>query len=158
MNFTAKSRYALKVMMQLREQPTKGQTHPRQSLAQRQNLSLAYMDKVLSLLKKEKLIHIERGKNGGVLLAKQAKDISLWDIFSSVENKIHPVKCLTDKSCELEDECLSKETWFEIYNSFVKSLEEKNLEDLSRKNLQRSKDKFHKKKLSFKQETHCSCS
>ena len=117
-------------MLQLKQKPLKGGLHAREDIAKNQNLSLAYMDRVLACLQKEKLIRSQRGKNGGFLLAKEARLISLWDIFSSVEDKIYPVKCLGPEHCVLEDTCLSKKTWFLVYDNFVESLQKKNLAEL----------------------------
>ena len=100
----------------------------RTNIAQRQNIPIDFMDQVISKLKHAGLIKSIRGRNGGLLLAKASKDISLWDIFSACEDHISPVKCLEEKSCDLMSCCISIYAWEDVFSGIKKQLSHSTLE------------------------------
>ena len=126
MNITAKSRYALKVMMDL---AITGAPSTRHDIAKRQGLPVDFMDQIISRLKTAELVKTTRGRMGGLNLNKPASDISLWDIFSSVEDHLFSVVCLSD-GCITEDSCLSVDIWKDVYAGFQYQLQEKILADV----------------------------
>jgi DNA-binding IscR family transcriptional regulator len=57
------------------------------------------------------------------MLAKDPMEISVWDIMVSVEDFVEPVKCLgASDHCSLEEECIAKDAWSEIYRRMKKEL------------------------------------
>lgn len=130
MNFTAKSRYALKIMVDISAQENNG-PQQRQFIAKRQSIPIDFMDQIISRLKSNKLIISIRGRNGGIKLAKPQEIISLWEIFSSVEDNLYPVKCLHDDTCSLENFCSSFDTWEEVFFDIKKVLERKSLKEMT---------------------------
>jgi Rrf2 family iron-sulfur cluster assembly transcriptional regulator len=118
MNMTAKSRYALKIMMDLSEQALgdKDEMQKRHQIASRQGIPLDFMDHILAKLKDKGLILCHRGRSGGVSLGRDPEKISLWDIFSSVEESIYPVLCV-ESSCGAEDSCISHDAWSQVYQT-----------------------------------------
>ena len=89
----------------------------RQTLATQQAIPLDYMDQIILRLRKKNLVLTYRGPKGGLKLGKPTANITLWDIFSSVEDHMSPVKCLDEpKSCTLEQDCTSKNVWTRIYD------------------------------------------
>lgn len=130
MNITAKSRYALKVMMDLALNLENG-TCTRHDIARRQNLPLDYMDQIISRLKGCDLVKTTRGRSGGLILASDPKDITLWDIFSGVEDQIFAVACMDAQSgCAVEIDCLSKDVWERVYAGFQRHLKSLVLSEL----------------------------
>ncbi len=97
MNVTAKSRYGLKLMMDLADHEESGHQQ-RHSIAERQSIPLDFMDQIVARLKQAGLIDSIRGRSGGVQLKKKATEISLWDILIAVEDSLYPVKCLEHDS------------------------------------------------------------
>lgn len=121
MNVTSKSRYALKIMMDLAEHV--GQVIHRSEIAQRQGIPLDYMDHVLSRLREGGLIESTRGRGGGYKLALAADQISVLEIFESVEDAFQPVMCLEGGSgCVAEHVCTSKDAWTRISGAIRESL------------------------------------
>ena len=129
MNLTAKSRYALKIMMDLALNEGEGQQQ-RQKIAQRQGISVDFMDHILARLREHNLIQSTRGRTGGFRLKRKPETISLWDIFSSVEESLYPVRCMDDSGCEFEENCISLDAWSEVYRDIRLSLSAKNLHDI----------------------------
>lgn len=128
MNITAKSRYALKVMIDLALFSTK-ELQQRSSLAERQGIPIDYMDHILQRLKSSELIKTVRGRGGGLCLGRNPEDISAWDIVKAVEDITSPVQCIVEP-CGHEDSCFSKDAWELIYLDIVTSLKSRTLSAL----------------------------
>lgn len=129
MNITAKSRYALKIMMDLAANEESGHQQ-RHNIALRQGISLDFMDQVTARLRNAGLVESIRGRSGGVQLAKTPIEISLWEIFVAVEDNLYPVKCLDHELCDLEDQCISVDAWNEVFLSFRQVLLKQSLHEL----------------------------
>ena len=130
MNLTAKSRYALKIMMDLAAHAAQGHQQ-RAKMAARQAIPLEFMDQVLSRLREHGLIVSIRGRNGGVALSRDPDKIHLWDIFIAVEDRFFPVLCVQDHHlCQGEAQCISSEAWNDVYAELQGVLARKNLKDL----------------------------
>ncbi len=126
MNITSKSRYALKIMMDLAScaapGATDGVTH-RSVISARQGIPLDYMDHVLSRLRDAGLILSVRGRSGGYRLARLATEVSVLDIFMAVEGSFQPVQCLDgDQGCVVEHVCTSRDAWADISTAIRHSL------------------------------------
>jgi Rrf2 family protein len=129
-NLTAKSRYALKIMMDLAAHETEG-PQQRAKIAARQGVPLEFMDQILSRLREKSLLVSTRGRHGGVALKRPPDTINLWDIFTAVEeDRFFPVRCVTETSpmrCANESHCISSDAWTEVYSELHHVLETKTL-------------------------------
>lgn len=122
MNVTSKSRYALKIMMDLADHGGEGLVH-RGDIARRQGIPLDYMDQILVRLREGGLIDSTRGRSGGYRLAKPASEVSVLEIFSAAEDAFQPVQCLEGgTSCVAEHVCSSKDAWSVISGAIRGSL------------------------------------
>src|SRR3989338_4083143 len=128
LNITAKSRYALKIMMDLAVQEDQGHQQ-RHNIAQRQNIPLDFMDQITSRLRAAGLVSSIRGRSGGFQLSKATTAISLCDIFQAVEDSLYPVKCLEHEKCEFEQSCISIDVWDEVFTVLRNALSQKTLAD-----------------------------
>ena len=127
---TSKSRYALKIMLDMATQGAHCQ-QKRTDIAQKQGIPLDYMDHILASLKKAELLTTIRGRNGGLQLTCDPKTVSVWQIFSAVEVSLLPVACLESQTtCDHSLDCISKEPWQEIFASIKASLCKLTLQDL----------------------------
>ena len=129
MNFTAKSRYGLKIMLDLADS-SHSNKQQRNQIAQRHGISIDFMDHIMARLKKSGLIISIRGRNGGFQLNHPPEKVSLWDIFTAVEDYFYPVKCTQDNHCEFENSCISYDSWSEVVSGIKDVLEKKNLKQL----------------------------
>ena len=132
MNITSKSRYAIKIMIDLAQLSSETGHTQRASLAARQGIPPDYMDHILSRLRDAKLIASIRGRGGGFKLNRDAKDVSVWDIFQAVEEALMPVQCLEHgRECGIERRCSSKDAWTHIMLAVRKSLTDIRLSSLA---------------------------
>jgi Rrf2 family protein len=121
MNFTAKSRYALKILMDLAIMESIGQ-QTRIEVSTRNGIPLDFMDQILARLKSADLIQTTRGRSGGMTLSMSPKSISLWMIFSAVEDNLYPVQCLESDGCIYDSDCVSKNIWGDVFSGIESQL------------------------------------
>jgi Rrf2 family transcriptional regulator, iron-sulfur cluster assembly transcription factor len=99
-------------------------------IAEQQNLSIKYLDVIISQLKTSGIITTFRGKGSGYKLTRPANQITMYDIYTTFE-PITIVECLDNPEfCELECCCKANKYWSELKMSFSKSLKSKTLEEI----------------------------
>ncbi len=131
MNITTKGRYALRVMLDLAQHPEDGFVSLK-TTADRQNISMKYLELIISRLKKAGLVESTRGKEGGYRLTRLPRDYSVLDILSSIEDSLAPVSCLQDGEvlCERATVCQTLPMWKELDSITNRYLASVTLEDL----------------------------
>ena len=132
MNFTAKSRYALKIMLDLADLNLAGKQQ-RNQIAKRHGISIDFMDHILARLRHQQLIESTRGRFGGFELKRSPESISLWDIFTAAEDHLFPVQCVIDHTCEFEKSCISYDAWSDVFSSIEEVLKKRTLDELAKK-------------------------
>ena len=129
MNLTSKSRYALKIMLDLAANFEK-KLVKRHEIVERQGIPAHYMDQIMVKLRKGGLVTSIRGRIGGYRIARDPRQISVWDVFQSVEDAIYPALCVDERAeCAHEGSCSASEPWRQIFYSVRKALEQKYLAD-----------------------------
>ncbi len=128
MMITTKGRNALKVMIDLAEHFGEGYVSLA-DIAERQNVSLKYLESSVSQLSSAGLILSARGKSGGYKLARSASEYSVAEILISGEGTLSPVSCL-DKGCENAPKCKTLPLYKELDKIIMNFLRSKKLSDL----------------------------
>jgi len=75
-------------------------------IASKLNISEAHLSKVLQRLTRVGLLKSTRGPKGGFVLGKPARDISLLDVYESIEGPMVPNECLLGKPVYAKDKCI----------------------------------------------------
>ena len=134
MNITSKSRYALKIMMDLTHYRSLPHVK-RVDIAKRQGIPPDYLDQIMVRLRSGKLVESIRGRGGGYRLARSPDTISLWDVFGTVEDSIYPVGCVggSAHSCDFEAGCVAKSAWEDIFSAIKSPLEKIKLTSIADK-------------------------
>lgn len=116
---STKGRYALRVMADLAEHPTEGYI-PLREIAQRQEISEKYLEIILKMLVREKIVASLRGKGGGYRLNRMPEQYTVGEILRCTEDSLAPVVCLEapDNQCPRASECRTLPMW-EKLNSLV---------------------------------------
>lgn len=114
MNITSKGRYALRIMIDL-AQNSEGYVSLK-AVADRQSISMKYLEMIAGNLKKYVLIESTRGKDGGYKLTKQPADYTVLEILKCVEDNLAPVACIKGGQVECENAggCLTLGMWKEL--------------------------------------------
>lgn len=112
MLISTRGRYALRVMIDLAENQI-GKYIPMKDVAQRQGLSLKYLEKILPVLAKNRMIEGVHGKGGGYKLTRAPEEYRVGDILRLVEGDLAPVSCLEcgAEPCERMNECRTISMW-----------------------------------------------
>lgn len=95
MMISAKSRYALRVMVDL-AQHNSGEFIPVKEIATRQGISLKYLESIMTILTKGKMLESASGKGGGYRLIKQPSEYKVIEILQLIEGNLAPVACLCE--------------------------------------------------------------
>lgn len=116
MMISTRGRYALRVMIDLAENYGKGFI-PMKEVAERQNISLKYLERILPVLTKKKLIEGLQGKGGGYRLTAEPDRYSVGEILRLTEGELAPVACLNGgtNTCERSETCKTLPIWSELY-------------------------------------------
>lgn len=116
MLISTRGRYALRVLLDLAENRT-GAYIPMKDVAARQELSLKYIERIMPVLTKNKLVQGVHGKGGGYRLTGQPEDYRVGDILRLTEGDLAPVTCLEcgAKPCERAAECPALPMWTKFH-------------------------------------------
>lgn len=116
MMISTRGRYALRVMLDLALHKEEGYI-PMKSVAQRQELPLKYIERIMSVLSKNKLVEGIHGKGGGYRLANSPTEYKVGDILRLTEGSLAPVACLEggSKLCNRTEKCLTLPMWVEFH-------------------------------------------
>ena len=112
MLISTKGRYALRVMIDLAEHQSQGYI-PLKEIAQRQGISEKYMESIVKLLVKARLLSGVRGKGGGYKLTHPPEWYTVENILRLTEDSLAPVSCLEEgaEPCARAVECRTLGLW-----------------------------------------------
>lgn len=91
---STRGRYALRVLVDLAEHGG-GSYLPMKEVANRQEISLKYLERIVPLLTREHLLEGQSGKGGGYRLGRPAEEIRVGDVLRLTEGDLAPVSCLS---------------------------------------------------------------
>lgn len=134
MMISTKGRYALRVMLDLAEHDS-GAYIPLKDIAQRQEISVKYLENILASLSRVDLVDASRGKGGGYRLSKPPAEYSAGEIIRLAEGGLSPVACLKDggQGCEKAGDCLTLPLWQGLDQVVTEYLDRFSLADLLEK-------------------------
>ena len=108
MKFSTKSRYALRLMAELARYAP-GSTVSLKEISERQQLSLKYLEQIVTPLARVGLVKSERGSQGGYRLTKAPADYTAGEILRAIEGSVAPIPCLGSETneCPMSDQCFT---------------------------------------------------
>jgi Rrf2 family protein len=127
MKVNTKIRYGLRTMIEIAGSAEQyGMLQ--KDIAKNQNISLKYLDPIISALKLKGLIVNSKGKGSGYLLARPIDEITMFDIYIAFED-IEIIECINNCSfCERSThDCKAKNYWSEFKVEICDILKKKNL-------------------------------
>lgn len=131
MKISTKGRYALRMMLDLALHD-KGEPVRVKEIAARQEISVKYMEQIVSLLVKAGFVKSVRGPQGGYRLTKPLRDYTIGSILRLTEGSLAPVECLEDKvnQCPRAENCTTLIFWKKIDDAVRSVADQYTLEDL----------------------------
>ena len=133
MGISTKSTYGIRAMFELALRHTKGPISVAY-ISEKENISVTYLEQLLSKLRRNGLVKSIRGPKGGYILAKKPKEISVGDIVRALDGDITPIHCIVNKSssrsCKMIDRCVTKSVWKRLKDTMDNFLDGVTLKDL----------------------------
>ncbi len=109
---STKGRYAIRMMIDLAEQNSENPV-PLDAIATRQGISKKYLESIVKLLVKGKLVKGASGKGGGYSLIRKPEDYQIMEILNLTEGTMATVSCLEEgaEKCPRMDLCKTVSMW-----------------------------------------------
>lgn len=134
MLISTRGRYALRVLIDLAEHEEDGYT-PLKDIAGWQDISQKYMESIMTMLSKNKLVEGVHGKGGGYRLNRSPEDYSVGEILRITEGTLAPVACLERDAqpCPRAADCRTLPLWDKLNDMITGYLDSVSLADLMKK-------------------------
>ncbi len=130
MKLSTRTRYGMRAIIELAQHQGK---RPLQLklIAERQDISVKYLEQLMSLLRSAGFVRSVRGSKGGYVLARPADQIKLSEIFRCLEGPVTTAECTEDESyCERAADCVAREVWKRVETAIHGVLDSIKLSDL----------------------------
>jgi Rrf2 family cysteine metabolism transcriptional repressor len=136
MRLSIKGDYGVRAMLDLAERYGQGPVQS-EAIAKRQAISDAYLDQLLTLLRRAGLVHSVRGPRGGHELARPAAEITVLDVLTALEGDfLTSGPSGTGQAQELPSVLVQRELWQRVRQQIESILSKTTIQDL----LQRQQD------------------
>ncbi len=139
MIFTTKAEYGVRLLVELGRHH-EGQPISLKAIAEAEGLPLAYLERIVALLKKSGLVESTRGAHGGYRLARAAGEIRMDEVVVALEGVVAPMTCFIDDSggqrvlCSHEADrghgCATKLLWMRVQGGVMEKLSQTTLAEL----------------------------
>ena len=131
MIISTRGRYALRVMIDLAENGN-GEYIAMKKIAERQELSLKYLERILPVLTQNKIIEGIQGKGGGYRLTRKPEEYPIGEILRLTDGNLAPVSCLecNAETCPKRDTCKTLPMWSKLHGIIGDYLDSVTLDDL----------------------------
>ncbi|MFU0824912.1 RrF2 family transcriptional regulator [Clostridium sp.] len=130
MKISTKGRYGLKAMVDLALYSSSESSITLKSISERQNISERYLEQIFSALRKNDLVKSIKGPQGGYMLSKPSKYISVGNILRALEGELHIVSEEEEENDDKVAMCIKETVWNKINESIDKIVDSISLEDL----------------------------
>lgn len=130
MRISTKGRYALRLMLDLAL--AENQVVRLKDVAARQEISLKYLEQIISVLQKCGYVKSMRGPGGGYMLAKRPEQYTVGMILRQIEGSLAPVACLDgeENDCVRQESCVTLRLWKMLYEAINGVVNQVTLADL----------------------------
>ena len=130
MKLSTRGRYGTRVLLDLATRNDKDPV-PLKEIARRQQMSVLYLEHIITPLTAAGIIRSTRGARGGIQLIRPPQDIKLSEVLELLEGSTAPVDCINDpNACQRSEVCATRDVWIELKKAIDGVLESKTLMDL----------------------------
>lgn len=149
MRLTTKGRYAVTAMLDLALHQESGPI-ALADIAQRQHISLSYLEQLFARLRRQGLVEGVRGPGGGYRLHRDSTAISVAEVIEAVNESVDATRCGGRHNCqEGGDECMTHELWHDLSMRIREFLAGVSLHDLVRRRTARTEAPVVAKVIDF---------
>ncbi|MFQ5997629.1 MAG: RrF2 family transcriptional regulator [Dehalococcoidales bacterium] len=145
MKLSSRGRYATRALLDLALHQGESPVLLK-DIAQRQQLSLRYLEHLITPLISAGIVRSTRGPKGGVWLAKNPEEIKLSEIIQLLEGSLTLVECINNpEACDRSSFCVTRDVWSEMKKAMDDILESTTLQNL----VERQKEKEPPEQLMY---------
>ncbi|HRQ59002.1 MAG TPA: Fe-S cluster assembly transcriptional regulator IscR [Azoarcus taiwanensis] len=131
MRLTTKGRFAVTAMIDLAAREVDGPV-TLAGIAERQRISLSYLEQLFGKLRRYKLVSSVRGPGGGYRLARKVDEITVADIIIAVDEPLDATQCGGKENCHDEHRCMTHDLWANLNKRMYEYLDSVSLGALVR--------------------------
>jgi Rrf2 family iron-sulfur cluster assembly transcriptional regulator len=146
MRLSTKGRYAVMAMVDL-AQYSGGNPVSLAEIAERQEISLSYLEQLFAMLRKSGLVRSVRGPGGGYLLAQHRSETRIADIILAVDEPIRATRCTPGAPVGCRGNrtrCLTHDLWEELGNQIHLYLSSVSLADVCERRVLGTSGRVHR--------------
>ena len=130
MKLSTKGRYGTRALLELAlhegEEPVL-----LRDIASGQQISLSYLEHLISPLIAGGIIRSTKGPRGGISLVRNPAEIKLSEVIQLLEGSVAPAECVDNPDiCDRSSSCVTRDIWSELKNVMSGVLESTTLQDL----------------------------
>ena len=134
MKLSTRGRYGISAMYDLARNAACG-PQPIKAIAERMGIPEAYLEQLIAVLKREKLVVSTRGAQGGYVLSRRPEEITVGDVLRALEGGLNLVECLEeDDACGKSCACPSRIVWVKIRDGLNQIVDGITLRDMVNEN------------------------
>ncbi len=132
LKISTKGRYALRLMLDL-ALCEKGKYIALKDISQRQDISVKYLEQIISVLSSAGFVRSVRGSGGGYMLARDPEEYTVGMILRLTEGSLAPVACLEyePNDCPRAESCVTLGVWEKLYKAINDVVDNITLADLA---------------------------
>ncbi|MCL2566611.1 MAG: Rrf2 family transcriptional regulator [Alphaproteobacteria bacterium] len=130
MKLSTKGRYAVMAMIDIATNLEDKENVSIQAIADRNNISVSYLEQLFIKLKKNNLVSSSKGPRGGYRLARNPRDIFIFDVIQAVDEKIEFLRCKSGTGCAKKGFCNSHDLWSSLMMNICNYLSSISLEEV----------------------------
>ena len=139
MKLSTKGRYGTRALLELALRQGEGPVQLKE-IAKKQQISLPYLEHLVSPLIAGGIIRSIKGPRGGIYLAKTPEEIKLSEVMQLLEGSVALADCVNDPgTCDRSEFCVTRDIWSELKEAMEGVLGSTTLQDL----VERHKKKEH---------------
>ena len=130
MKISTKGRYGTRALLELASRNSSEPVLLR-NIAKKQDISLAYLEHVISPLIAAGILRSTKGPKGGISLNKKPADIKLSEVIRLLEGSVAPTDCVDNPDiCERSDTCVTRDVWCEMKTAMDNILDKTTIQDM----------------------------
>jgi len=138
MIFSTRAEYGVRLMVELGRRQAADEPTPLSAVAEAEGLPLAYLERLVAMLRAAELVTSTRGAHGGYRLARPAAEIAMHEVVQALEGPIAPMDCLVDDGvgkvlCSHEADsraCSTRLLWLRVQAGMIEALQRTTLAEL----------------------------
>ena len=135
MRLSSRARYGMRAVLELALEYGKKPMQIK-TIAEREDISNKYLEQLVAMLKSAGLVRSVRGPRGGYVLSRPPAEISLKEVFWTLEGPMIAVECLEHPEfCPRCTDCTTRQVWQELQDAVTGVLESYTLADLVDKSI-----------------------